>query len=77
MATRRTSTSTSSTSEKSSSQPYMSEYDKLVEERLKALEEKAHTPCNGGGGDSERIAALEKKVDTLIAFLKKQMSLPL
>ena len=75
MATRRTSTSTS---EKSSSQPYMSEYDKLVEERLKALEEKAHTPCNGGGsGDSARIAALESKVEALIAALKKQISLPL
>jgi hypothetical protein len=74
MATRRTSTSTS---EKSSSQPYMSEYDKLVEERLTALEAKAHTPCNGGGGDSARIAALEARVEALVAALKKQMSLPL
>ena len=56
----------------------MSEYDKLVEERLKALEEKAHTPCNGGGsGDSAKIAALESKVEALIAALKKQISLPL
>jgi hypothetical protein len=75
MATRTTSTSTS---EKTSSQPYMSEYDKLVEERLTTLEAKAHTPCNGGGsGDSARIAALEARVEALVAALKKQMSLPL
>jgi len=56
----------------------MSEYDKLVEERLTTLEAKAHTPCNGGGsGDSARIAALEARVEALVAALKKQMSLPL
>ena len=46
-----------------------------LEERLKSLEEKAHTPCNSGG-DSEKVAALEEKLDVLISFLKTKMSLP-
>lgn len=36
----------------------MSQYDKEVEKRLQALEEKAHTPCGGGGAPvSEDLAA--------------------
>ena len=35
----------------------MSQYDKEVEKRLQALEEKAHTPCGGGGASvSEDLA---------------------
>ena len=61
---RRTSATTSE------SGAYMSQYDQEVEQRLQALESKAHTPCNGGGSaGSERIAALEAKVNTLIALL--------
>ena len=57
---------------KSESGAAMSKYDVEVEARLKALEAKAHSKC--GGGDSERIAALEAKVDDLIKRLAKQMS---
>jgi hypothetical protein len=42
-----------------------------LEERLKSLEEKAHTD-----GDSEKVAALEEKLDALISFLRTKMSLP-
>ena len=35
----------------------MSQYDQEVEKRLKALESQAHTPCGGGGGVSEDLAA--------------------
>ena len=42
-----------------------------LEERLKSLEEKTHT-----GGDSEKVAALEEKLDVLISFLRTKMSLP-
>ena len=61
MATRRT--------VKSESGATMSQYDQEVEKRLKALESKAHSKCDGnsGGGD---VAALEAKVDDLIAKLK-------
>ena len=35
----------------------MSQYDKEVEKRLQALEEKAHTPCGGAGAPvSEDLA---------------------
>ena len=60
MATRRT--------VKSESGATMSQYDQEVEKRLKALEAKAHTQCEGGGGGD--VAALEAKVDELIAKLK-------
>lgn len=65
---------TRGTAAKSASGAAMSKYDVEVESRLQALESKAHTPC-GSGGDSERIAALEAKVDDLIARLSKKMSL--
>lgn len=35
----------------------MSQYDKEVEKRLQSLEEKAHTPCDGGASVSEDLAA--------------------
>ena len=44
-----------------------------IEKRLQALEAKAHTPCNGGGGDAERIAALEAKVDELIRQINRKI----
>ena len=61
MATRRT--------VKSESGATMSQYDQEVEQRLQALEAKAHEKCEGrtGGGD---VAALEAKVDDLIEKLK-------
>jgi len=52
---------------------YMSQYDQEVEKRLSALEEKSHSPCGGSGSSSdleERVAALETKLDALIAILK-------
>ena len=45
------------TKKTSSSGAYMSQYDQEVEKRLKALESQAHTPCGGGGGVSEDLAA--------------------
>ena len=66
MATKR-----SSSTAKSESGAYMSKYDQEVEKRLTALEATAHAKCEGaGGGDSERIAALEARVDELIVKLK-------
>jgi|TARA_B100001093_G_scaffold235774_1_gene225984 hypothetical protein len=53
---------------KSESGATMSQYDQEVEKRLKALESKAHAKCDGGGGGD--VAALEAKVDDLIAKLK-------
>jgi len=66
MATRRT--------VKSESGATMSQYDQEVEKRLLALEAKAHTKCEGGGGGGD-VAALEAKVDELIAKLKTLRSL--
>ena len=53
---------------KSASGASMSKYDVEVEERLQALEAKAHDNCNhtDGGGD---CAALEAKLDKVIAVL--------
>ena len=55
---------------KSASGASMSKYDVEVEERLQALEAKAHDNCNhtDGGGD---CAALEAKVDRLIEILNR------
>ena len=53
---------------KSSSGAAMSKYDVEVEERLQQLEAQSH-----GGGDADRISALEAKVDDLIARLSRQM----
>jgi hypothetical protein len=64
---------TRGTAAKSASGAAMSKYDVEVEARLQALESQAHSKCDGGG-DSERIAALEAKVDDLIARLSKKMS---
>tara|TARA_B100002019_G_C21116297_1_gene521061 strand:+ start:648 stop:860 length:213 start_codon:yes stop_codon:yes gene_type:complete len=61
MATRRT--------VKSESGATMSQYDQEVEKRLQALEAKAHEKCEGGAGGGD-VAALEAKVDELIAKLK-------
>jgi hypothetical protein len=46
----------------------MSQYDQEVEKRLLALEAKAHSKCDAGGGGD--VAALEAKVDDLIEKLK-------
>ena len=57
------------TASKSSSGASMSKYDVEVEARLKALEAQAHPDrCNDdtGGGD---VAALEAKLDRVIAVL--------
>ena len=61
------------TAAKSASGASMSKYDVEVEARLKALEAKAHEKCEGGG-DSDRIAALEAKVEDLIVRLQRKMS---
>ena len=58
---------------KSESGATMSQYDQEVEKRLKALESKAHAKCEkcddkSAGGVN--VAALEAKVDDLIAKLK-------
>ena len=51
----------------------MSQYDQEVEKRLLALESKAHTPCGGAGGssDSERLAALEARLEMVVEALKQ------
>ena len=60
---------------KSASGASMSKYDVEVEARLQALEEKAHTPCNSGSSDSERVAALEAKVNALIEILNRSSAI--
>ena len=55
---------------KSATGAAMSRYDVEVEARLQKLEAQAHDKCEGGG-DSERVAALEAKVDALIAILNR------
>ena len=57
--------------------PYMSEYDKQVELRLKALESQAHAKCGGGSGGAseERIAALEARLEDLIVRLNKKINI--
>ena len=55
---------------KSSTGAAMSKYDVEVEARLQKLESQAHTPC-GGGSDNERVAALEKRLEEVIAVLKQ------
>ncbi len=52
----------------SSSGASMSKYDVEVEARLKALEAKAHDDC-GAGGDGDKVAALEAKLDKVIKVL--------
>ena len=65
---------TRGTTPKSATGASMSKYDVEVEARLKALEAKASTPSAASGGDAERIAELEAKVDDLIVRLRKKMS---
>ena len=60
---------TKGTAAKSASGASMSKYDVEVEARLQKLELHTHE-----GGDSARVAALEAKVDDLIARLSKKMS---
>jgi len=65
---------TRGTTPKSATGASMSKYDVEVEARLQALESKANTSSDASGGDVERIAELEAKVDDLIARLKRKMS---
>ena len=67
---------TKGTAAKTVSSAVTSQQDSNVEARLKALEAKAHTPCNGGG-DADRIAALEAKVDALIKQINKKIKIDL
>ena len=58
---------------KSASGASMSKYDVEVEKRLTALEQEAHPKCHHGEEDvdTDRLSALEAKVDKLIGKLKK------
>ena len=60
---------TKGTAAKSASGASMSKYDVEVEARLKKLETHTHT-----GSDSARVAALEAKVDDLIARLSRKIT---
>ena len=55
------------TAGKSASGASMSKYDVEVEARLQALEAKAHSKCDGGGGD---VAALAARLEEVVAALK-------
>ena len=57
---------------KSASGASMSKYDVEVEKRLKALEAEAHPKCHHDTeeGDTDRVSALEAKVENLIAKYK-------
>ena len=60
------------TAGKSASGASMSKYDVEVEARLKALEAQAHPDrCNDDTGGGDRVAALEAKLDKVIAVLHK------
>ena len=58
---------------KSASGASMSKYDVEVEKRLQALEAEAHAKCHHGEEDvdTDRLSALETKVDKLVNTLKK------
>ena len=60
------------TAAKSSSGASMSKYDVEVEKRLQALEAEAHPKCHHDTeeGDTDRVSALEAKVENLIAKYK-------
>ena len=66
------------TASKSASGASMSKYDVEVEARLKALEAQAHPDrCNEDtGGDGDRVAALEAKVNKIIEVLGHLTDLP-
>ena len=57
---------------KSASGASMSKYDVEVEKRLQALEAEAHPKCHHDteDGDTDRVSALEAKVENLIAKYK-------
>ena len=58
------------TASKSASGASMSKYDVEVEARLKALEAQAHPDrCNDDTGGGDKVAALEAKLDKVIAVL--------
>ena len=65
---------TKGTAAKSASGASMSKYDVEVEGRLQKLESAVHSHEGGGEVDGDRLAALEAKVDDLIARLSKKMS---
>ena len=56
---------------RSASGASMSKYDVEVEERLQALEAKAHDNCNHDHGEGGDVAALEAKLDKVIKVLHK------
>ena len=60
------------TAAKSASGASMSKYDVEVEKRLQALEAEAHPKCHHDteDGDTDRVSALEAKVENLIAKYK-------
>ena len=60
------------TAAKSSSGASMSKYDVEVEKTLQALEAEAHPKCHHDTeeGDTDRLSALEAKVENLIAKYK-------
>lgn len=67
----------SDSTEPANKTPYMSEYDRNIEPRIKALEDQAHASCKTGrstGIDEDKITALETKVDDLIKRLSAKMS---
>lgn len=55
----------------SESGAYMSQYDQEVEVRLKALEEKAHTPCGGGGGGNAELLKRIEALESALGHIKK------
>ena len=57
----------------SSDKPYMSEYDKTVEERLQALESKVHS--HSSENNEDRLSVLEARFEDLLQKLYKKMSL--
>lgn len=57
--------------------PYMSEYDRSIEPRLKVLEDQVNSLCKVEGSaavDEDKLTALETKVDDLIKRLSAKMS---
>lgn len=57
--------------------PYMSEYDKSIEPRLKALEDQVYISSKSNGStavDEDKLTALEAKIDDLIKRLSAKMS---
>ena len=65
---------TKGTAAKSASGAAMSKYDVEVEGRLQKLEAAIHTHEGGGEVDGDRLAALEAKIDDLVARLSRKMS---